>query len=386
MRNKTMKFFRHVLNIFIGLAIVWVGFGCNAAPETVKIGLIVPTSGEHADSTGLPAVNAAQMAVDEVNEAGGLLVGDARYQIELIVADNEGVPETAVSAAHHLINQEGVVAIIGPMFSSNAIPVGKVAEAAQIPMISPTSTNLETTLDKEFVFRASFVDDFQGQAMARFAYETLGIQKTAVLYDVASSYNQGLAATYEAAFKALGGEVVVAETYTTDRNDDFVEQLTAIQAHSPGALFLPNYTDDVLIQGQQARDLGIDAVILGGDSWEASRLAPHAIFENSFFSGHYCRDKSISIVRDFSDRFEALYGREPNGLMALTYDSMHLLFAAMQNQNNVTPEAIQAGLYQNTYEGITGIIAFENSGDPIKSVAIWHITNGDRGCYEMITP
>lgn len=381
-----MKKFGPEFFIFIGLAVFVGGFGCTAAQESVKIGLIVPTSREHAASTGLPAVNAAQMAVDEVNELGGLLVGGKRYPIELIVVDNEGIPETAVSAAHQLINQDGVVAIIGPMFSSNAIPVGNVAEAAQIPMISPTSTNPETTLDKAFVFRASFVDDFQGQAMARFAYETLGLQQTAVLYDIASTYNHGLADTYETAFEALGGEVVAVETYTTDRNEDFTEQLTLIQTQAPDALFLPNYTDDVLLQGQQARDLGIDAIILGGDSWEASRLAPHEIFENSFFSGHYCRDKSIPIIRDFSEQFEGLYGREPNGLMALTYDSMQLLFAAMQNQENVTPEAIQAGLYQNTYEGITGTIDFDNSGDPIKSVAIWHITEGDRSCYEMIAP
>ena len=301
-----MRNFRPIFLVYIGLAVLWSGLGCSAAPQTVKIGLIVPTSGEHAASTGLPAVNAAQMAVDEVNEAGGLPVGNGRYQIELVVADNEGIPETAVSAAHHLINQEEVAAIIGPMFSSNAIPVGKVAEAARIPMISPTSTNPETTLDKTFVFRASFVDDFQGQAMARFANETLGIQQTAILYDVASAYNRGLAETYETAFVALGGEIVAVESYTTDRNDDFTEQLTRIQAQAPSALFLPNYTDDVLLQGQQARDLGIDAVILGGDSWEASRLAPLDAFENSFFSGHYCRDKTIPVIRDFSERFEAL--------------------------------------------------------------------------------
>jgi branched-chain amino acid transport system substrate-binding protein len=383
MKKRDCYLFR--LWFFLGLAVFFGGAGCTARPE-IKIGLIVPLSGEYAESTGQPAVNAAQMAVDEVNEAGGLLVGDTRYLIKLIAADNEGSPETTVAAAQKLINQTGVAAIVGPMFSSNAIPAGEVAEAARIPLISPTSTNPQTTLGKQYVFRASFVDDFQGRAMAHFAYAELGARKSAILYDVASAYNRDLAATYQAAFEELGGQIVAAETYTTDYHEDFGEQLAVIKAGDPDVLFLPNYTDDVLLQGQQARETGIEAIILGGDSWEGERLSGQQAFEQTFFSGHYCRDKSIPVIRDFSDRVEMLYGREPNGLMALTYDSMHLLFAAMQDQASVTPEAIRDGLYQIDYQGITGTISFEETGDPIKSVAVWHIANGDRYCYQMIEP
>ncbi|MCB9421535.1 MAG: ABC transporter substrate-binding protein [Ardenticatenaceae bacterium] len=366
--------------ILLGLA------GCANTPPEIKIGLIVPLSGENGESTGQPAVNAAQMAVNEVNGAGGLLVGKTHYLIDLVVVDDEGVPETAVSAAQQLINQEGVVAIVGPMFSSNAIPVGEVAETAHIPMISPTSTNPQTTLNKQYVFRASFVDDFQGLAMARFAYEDLGSRRSAMLYDVASAYNQGLAAAYQTAFEALGGQIVAAETYTTDQAEDFSEQLARIKVRNPDSLFLPNYTDDVLLQGQQARDMGIDAVILGGDSWEGERLSGLPTFEQSFFSGHYCRDKSNPVIRLFSDQFEKLYGREPNGLMALTYDSVGLLFAAMQDQASTVPEAIRDGLYHIDYQGITGTITFDETGDPVKSVAVWYIANGERSCYQMIEP
>ncbi len=375
-----------VLFLLLGLIGFSIASGCNKSQPEIKIGLIAPLSGEDAATSGQPALDVAQMAVDEMNEAGGLLVGETRYLIELVVADDEGRPETAVSAANKLINQEGVAAIIGPMFSSSAIPVGEVAESARIPMLSPTSTNPQTTLGKQYVFRASFVDDFQGLAMARFAYEVLGGHKSAILYDVASTYNRDLAAAYQIAFEELGGQTVAVETYTTDYGEDFNEQLARIKARNPDVLFLPNYTDDVLLQGQQAREVGIEAIILGGDSWEGSRLAGQPAFEQSFFSGHYCRDKSIPVIRDFSDRVEALYGREPNGLMALTYDSMHLLFAAMQDQASVTPEAIRDGLYQIDYEGITGTISFEETGDPVKSVAVWRISDGDRYCYQMIDP
>lgn len=370
----------------IGLLGLLSAAACQTVQPEIKIGLIVPLSGEDAENTGQPALNVAQMAVDEVNEAGGLLVGETHYLINLVVADDEGRPETAVSAAHRLINQQDVVAIIGPMFSSSAIPVGEVAEAARIPMLSPTSTNPQTTLGKQYVFRASFVDDFQGSVMAQFAYERLGEHKSAILYDVASTYNRDLAAAYQTAFEALGGQIVATETYTTDQHEDFSEQLARIKVRNPDVLFLPNYTDDVLLQGQQAREMGIEAVILGGDSWEGTRLAEQPAFEQSFFSGHYCRDKSIPLIRDFSDRFEALYGREPNGLMALTYDSMHLLFAAMQDQAAVTPEAIRDGLYQIEYEGITGTITFEETGDPVKSVAVWRIADEESRCYQMVNP
>ena len=382
------KVYRYLGGLFLLLGLI--GFStvstCITAQPEIKIGLIVPLSGEDAQTSGQPALNVAQMAVNEVNETGGLLVGETRYLIKLVVADDEGLPETAVSAAHKLINQEGVAALVGPMFSSSAIPVGEVAESAHIPMISPTSTNTQTTLDKKYVFRARCVDDFQGSAMALFAYEALGGHKSAILYDVASTYNRDLAAAYQTAFEELGGQVVAAETYTTDHHEDFNEQLALIKVRNPDILFLPNYTDDVLLQGQQAREMGIEAIILGGDSWEGARLAGQPAFERSFFSGHYCRDKTIPVIRDFSDRFEALYGREPNGLMALTYDSMYLLFAAIQEQAAVTPEAIRDGMYQIDYQGITGTITYGETGDPIKSVAVWHISDGDRHCYQIIDP
>ena len=384
MSRKISHWFPFIL-IFLSFGVLLHACSLVSKPE-IKIGIIAPLTGEYAETTGQPAVDAAQMAVDEVNEAGGLDVAGERYTISLVVEDNAGNPEKSVSAAQKLINQEGVVAIVGPLFSSNAIPVAEVSEKAGIPMISPTSTNLQTTADKRYVFRATFVDDFQALAMARFALGELGIQEAAVLYDVASAYNQGLAQAFQQAYEAAGGQIVAFESYTTDQNQNFSDQLAAIQASAAAALFLPNYTDDVLLQGQQARAMGIDAIILGSDSWEGERLSVSEAFENAFFSGHFCRDMSVPAVRDFSERYEAAYSREPNGLIALTYDSIGLLFAAMQNQGQVSPEVIRDGLYAVDYKGLTGVIGYEDNGDPIKSVAIWHIEAGDRNCYKMVNP
>ena len=384
MNPKLTYWFRFVLLLF-SLGAGLTACSLDAKPE-IKIGLIAPLSGEYAATTGQPAVDAAQLAVDEVNEAGGLEVAGKRYTLTLAAADNEGNPETAVSAAQRLINQEDVIAIIGPMFSSNAIPVADVAEKAGVPMISPTSTNPQTTAGKQYTFRATFVDDFQGLALARFTLDELGIQQAAVLYDVASAYNRGLAEVYRQAFEESGGQIVAFEAYTTDQNQDFGQQLARIRASHAEALFLPNYTDDVLLQGQQAREMGIDAVILGSDSWEGERLSANDAFESAFFSGHFCRDLTVEKIRGFSERYEGRFDRPPNGLIALTYDSVGLVLAAMQDQGQVTPEAIRDGLYNINYQGITGLIGYQDSGDPIKSVAIWRIQNGERGCYQMISP
>lgn len=358
----------------------------ESTSREIRIGLIAPISGDFAATTGLPAVDAARLAVAGVNEAGGLEVGGRRYTITLVVEDDQGNPETAVSAAQKLINQEGVAAIVGPFFSSNAIPVAEIAEQARIPMISPTSTNPQTTAGQQYAFRATFLDDFQGMAMARFTVDDLKIQQAAVLYDIASDYNRGLAEAYKESFEGLGGQIVAFEPYTTDQNQDFSQQLAHIQASNADALFLPNYTDDVLRQGQQAHELGIEAIILGSDAWEGERISGDDAFENAYFSGHFCRDQSVENIRRFSQEYEQEFGREPNGLIALTYDSFGFIFAALQEQKQATPEAIRAGLYNISYQGITGLIDFEDTGDPIKSVAIWHIEDGDRVCHKLVSP
>ncbi len=360
---------------------------CSASPGEIKIGVLAPLSGQYAETSGQPMVDAVQLAVDQVNAAGGLEVNGRRYEIVLVVEDDAANPETAVSAARKLINQDAVMALIGPPFSSAAIPVADVAEQAGVPMISPTSTNTQTTLDKTFVFRATFVDVFQGAAMARFTLDELGMNRAAVLYDIANSYNRGLAETFQSAFiAAAGGKIVAFESYTTDENVDFSEQLNVIAAADPDVLFLPNNTDDVLLQAEQARQMGINATILGGDSWEGERLMGQTPFDDAYFSGHFCRDDKIEAVRLFNDQFESAYGREPNGLIALSYDSANLLLAAMQTQTELTPKSIRDGLYAVEFNGVTGEISFTDSGDPVKSVAIWRIKGDERACYQLINP
>ncbi len=241
-----------------------------AAPSTIKVALNVELTGS-IPVVGESSKNAAELAVKEVNDAGGLDVGGTKYKIELLTEDNEDKAESAAAAAQKLATA-GVLAMIGPNASRNAIPASVVAESSLMPMISPWSTNPKTTKvgdtdePKKFVFRAAFIDDFQGVVAAKFAIDELKTAKPAVLYDVASEYNKGIAEVYKRTMEENGIQVVAFETYTTG-DKDFSSQLTSIQDAGADSLFLPNYYSEVPLQVQQAHKAGFAGNILGSDSW-----------------------------------------------------------------------------------------------------------------------
>ncbi len=351
----------------------------------IRVGVIAPLTGS-IPAVGQSTKNAAELAVKEVNEAGGLDIGGQKMEIVLLIEDDEDKEESAVSAAQKLINQSNVVAIIGPQASRNAIPASTIAENARIPMISPWSTNPETTAGKKYVFRVAFIDPFQGRVMARFAMEELGARKAAVLYDVASAYNKGIAEIFKQVFEEAGGQVVAFETYTTGE-EDFRTQLTAIRDSGADVLFLPNYYNEVPLQVRQARKLGVKATIIGSDSW--GRLSPEdmADMEGLFFSTHYAPDIASDVAQDFIKKYKAAYGEVPDDVAALTYDAFGMLFQAMKSQGRADPESIRNGLAAiSRYEGVTGMMEYKGTGDPVKSAVILQIKDGEFTFYKLASP
>lgn len=365
-------------------------FACNDQPTPdkqpeIRIGLLTPIDATNVMSS--TPLNAAQLAVDEINENGGLLVNGQRHQITLIAEDDGGTAETAVQTALRLINQENIVALVGPPFSSTALFVAPLANEARIPLITPTATNPEITPGRPYVFRATFDDNFQGIALANFIQSNLGYNRVAILYDITNNYSRGLAETFNNAFTRYGGEIVAIETYTADTADTFTEQLQRIAAAQPQAIFIPNNTNDVLIQGAEIRNMGLEATLIGGDSWQGQRLSEQGQFVGSFFSGNYCRDLTNDTIRRFVEAYEDRFGIVPDGLAALTYDSFGLLFATIQAQNSFEADMIRDGLYSILYEGVTGPIMFDADGNPMnKNVAIWMIGDTERSCYTIISP
>jgi branched-chain amino acid transport system substrate-binding protein len=278
-----------------------------------------------------------------------------------------------------------VVAIIGPNASRYAIPASEIAESSKVVLITPWSTNPKTTLDaktgapKKYVFRACFIDPFQGRVVAKFAMDNLKAKKAAVLYDVASDYNKGIAEFFKTTFEGAGGQVVAFETYTTG-DKDFSAQLTKIKQAAPDVIFLPNYYSEVPLQVQQAHRLGITTPFVGSDSWGSDELIKlcGADCEGYYFSTHYAADNATPVAKKMIDAYKAKYGTTPDDVAALTYDAFGLLWTALKSAGKVDRQAVRDALAKiPKYEGVTGTMQFqEGSGDPIKSAVILQIKGG----------
>ena len=269
----------------------------------------------------------------------GLKVGNKSYTLEFVYQDNESKAESATAAALKLITQDKVLAIIGPQSSKQAIPAGEVCDANKTVMITPWSTNPKTTLNRPWVFRACFLDPFQGPVLAKFATKELKAKKAAVLYDIASDYPKGLAEFFKEAFEKINGNgsVVAFETFTT-KDRDFSAQLTKIVASKADVLFTPQYYDEVPLIVKQAHELGWKKPILGSDSWGSAELMKLCgkDCKGSIFSTHYAAAGAKGATKEFIDSYKAKYGYEPDDVAALTWDAARMLLQAIQNTKGLT--------------------------------------------------
>jgi branched-chain amino acid transport system substrate-binding protein len=369
-----------VLSFFI-LTILGCGGGNSS---NIKVGLIAELTGD-IPAVGASCKNAAQMAVAEINDAGGFQLGEKKYKVDLIIEDNAGKADQSVSAAQKLITQKKVVAIVGPNASRYALPAAEIAESSKVVLITPWSTAPKATLDsktgasKKYVFRSCFIDPFQGQVLAKFTLENLKFKKAAVLYDVASEYNKGIAEIFKEVFEKNGGKVVAFETYTTN-DKDFSSQLTKIKRAAPQIIFLPNYYSEVPLQIQQAKRLDINVPFIGSDSWGSEELLKLCGNDcnDYYFSTHYAADAATPATKKFIDNYKAKYGSTPDDVAALTYDSFGLLWQALKSAGKNDRQAVRNALAKiPQYDGVTGTMQFkEGSGDPIKSAVILKIIDG----------
>ncbi len=349
----------------------------NSASE-VKVGLSAPLTGD-ISQIGQSSKNAAELAVEEVTSAGGLKVGDKKLPVKLIVGDDENKPESAANVFQKLINQDKVQGIIGPPTSKCANAGAPIADGAQTVMISSWATNVNVTKGKSYVFRACFIDPFQGKVNAAFAANTLKAKKAAVLYDVASDYNKGLAEVFRDEFKKAGGEVVAFESYQT-KDTDFKSQLTKIKAAGPDVVFLPNYYNEVALQLQQAKQLGLNAKFLGGDAWDSPdlfKLTGNDLLEGTYFSNHYATDADVPELQDFIKKYKTKYNNVPDATAALTYDAIRIFFQGVEKAGSTDKKAIRDAVAATKgFKGVTGSISYAGSGDPVKSAVMIQITGG----------
>ena len=369
---------------------------CKPAPKAIKIGINAPLTGD-IPKVGEGTKYAAEMWLEDINKAGGLDVGGQKYKVELVIEDNESKADSAVTVATKLITQDQILVMVGPQASKQAIPAGEVANNNETPMISPWSTNPRTTEDRPWVFRACFLDPFQGPVVAKFATEEFGFTKAAVLYDVASDYPKGLAEFFKAAWEELHGpgSVVAYETFTT-KDRDFSAQLTKIKGSGAEFFFTPQYYDEVPLIVKQAHELGWTKPIVGSDSWGSAELMTLCgdDCKGLFFSTHYAAAGAKGATKEFIDRYNAKYGYVPDDVGALTWDAMLIVQKAIQDCGKITGDlkadrkCIRDALARiKDFEGITGKMTFTEEGDPIKCAVIVKISDaGEFEFYKQACP
>lgn len=368
---------------------------CGATgTDTIKIGINAPLTGD-IPKVGEGTKYAAEMWLEDIGNE--LTVGGKTYTVELVIEDNESKGESAAAANTKLITQDEVLAIVGPQASKQAVPAGGVANDLETPMVSPWSTNPNTTLDRPWVFRGCFLDPFQGPVVANFITEEFGFTKAGVLYDVASDYPKGLAEFFQDAWENLhgAGSVVAFESFTTG-DTDFSAQLTKIIDSGAEFIFTPQYYNEVALIVQQAHQLGWDAPIVGSDSWgsaETVQLCGEDCY-GLFFSTHYAAAGATGATKEFIDNYNAKYGYVPDDVGALTWDTLGIVQRAIEDCGNITGDieadrkCIRDALAQiKDYEGITGKMTFTEEGDPIKCAVIVRISEqGEFEFYKQVCP
>ena len=379
-----------LLVVALAFSLIFAPQAFSARKTIIKIGINAPLTGD-IPKVGEGSKYAAMLWLEDIEKAGGLEVGGKKYEVELIIEDNESKAESAVKANTKMITQDDVLAIIGPQSSKQAVPAGEVANKYKTVMISPWSTNPNTTMDRPFVFRGCFLDPFQGPVVANFITEEFGFTKAAVLYDVASDYPKGLAEVFKAAWekKHGAGSVVAYESFTT-KDTDFSSQLTTIVKSGADVLFTPQYYNEVPLIVQQAKDLGWKGPIVGSDSWgsaETVELCGEACY-GLFFSSHYAAAGAKGATKAFIERYEKSYGYTPDDVAALTWDALRLAQQAIQDAGKISGRiekdrvAVRDALAKiKNFAGITGNMTFTEEGDPIKCAVIVKIN--DAGNYEF---
>jgi branched-chain amino acid transport system substrate-binding protein len=375
---------RSLVIVFVAAMAILFSVSCTKKnTNEIRIGHFGSMTGSEA-TFGMSTDEGIRLAIDEVNAAGGI----KGKQVKLITMDNQGKAEEAASVVTRLIEQEKVVALLGEVASSRSLAAAPIAQSKQIPMLTPSSTNPKVTQVGNYIFRACFIDPFQGSVMAKFTAENLKLKKVAIFRDVKSDYSVGLADFYIAKFKELGGEILLDASYSSG-DVDFKAQLTQIKSKKPDAIFIPGYYTEVGLIARQARELGIKAILMGGDGWDSPKLSEIGkdAVEGGYFSNHYSTESKDPAAVEFMSKFKAKYNKSPDGLSSVAYDATKMLLQAMQNTNEVTASAVRDQLALiKEFVGATGKISIDENRNAVKSAVVVQVKGAENKFVTTINP
>lgn len=372
--------------LFSLLGALALGFaGCNkTASDEIPVGEFASLTGKEA-TFGISSHEGTVLAVEEINAAGGVL----GKKLKLLTEDNQSKAGESANAVNKLIAKDGVVAILGEVASSRSLEAAPICQSNKVPMISPSSTNPKVTQTGDYIFRVCFIDPFQGTVMANFAKNTLKAQKVAIFTDVKSDYSKGLAKFFKEGFLKAGGQVVSELDYNGG-DKDFKGQLTAIKAAAPEGIFLPGYYTDAALICIQAKEVGINVPIFGGDGWESEKLTEIGkdAVEGTYFSTHYTPDAGGEKGKAFVEAYKRRYnGKQPDAMAALGYDSATILAEAIKKAGTTDGDKVREALAATKdFEAVTGKIAINPQRDADKSAVILQVKNGKFAYVETISP
>lgn len=378
--------------VLVGSACALLLFsGCNKSSEgggggagTIKVGEFASLTGKEA-TFGTSSHEGTQIAIEEINAAGGVL----GKKLQLLTEDDLSKAGEPATVVNKLISRDGVVAILGEVASSRSLEAAPICQQNKIPMISPSSTNPKVTETGDYIFRVCFLDSFQGRVIADFATKTLKAKRVAIFTDVKSDYSKGLAKFFKDTFTKAGGQIT-AELDFNGGDKDFKAQLTAIKASSPDAVFVPAYYTDVALICIQAKQLGLDVPLFGGDGWESNELVKIGgdSVEGNYFSTHYAADTATEKAKNFAAAYEKRFqGKIPDSMAALGYDSALILADAIKRAGSTEGPKIRDALAATKdFEGATGKITINEKRDATKPAVVVQVKGGQFKYVETANP
>ena len=365
------------INMFIVGAMMLIG-GCGksgevAKPETIKIGGMAPLTGALA-IYGVTTTNGAELAVKEINENGGVL----GKKIEYVMLDTKGDSTEAVMAYNKLVDEK-VAGIIGEVTSKPTLAVAEVAVQDNMPLITPTGTQVDITEAGPNVFRVCFTNPYQGKVLAITSKERLGADTVAVMLNNSSDYSDGIAKAFIEESEKLGMIVMGVEGYS-DGDKDFRPQLTKLAAMNPDVILIPEYYEQAALIATQAREVGVKSIFVGSDGWDgiAKTLdkSSYAAIENSYFTNHFSMEDQSEKIQNFLKDYRETYKEDPSAFSALGYDAVYMMKSAIEKAGTTDKQKVVDALKGIEYDGVTGYLTFDDHNNPIKAVTVLKIENG----------
>ncbi len=353
----------------------------EAFAENIKIASVYAKTGIAA-LENTKELKGVRFAVNELNKQGGLL----GKKLELLEYDNKSTGVGSKIAATQAV-KAGVIGVIGASWSSHSLGMAPVLQEAGIVMISSSSTDPKVTQVGDYIFRACFIDPFQGKIMALFAQRELNAKTAAILIDVRSDHSMGLAQVFKNNFEKTGGNVLLELDYK-QKQRDFEKQLMLIKEKAPDVLFIPGHNEGGFIV-KQAQKLGINAILLGGDGWDTVVFLNNGgeDLKKGYFSTHWSMDVKSEISQSFVKRYLQQFDTKAITYEALAYDAAMLLADAIRRANSLDRSKIREALAQTrNFNGVTGMITFDENGDPSKSAVIMEIVDGAFRYYKNFQP